>query len=397
MKILKQLSATIVIGIALAGCSSTETYHEVGGVPYKVEKSRVESGDYTLDSSFFKKRGLPIPNSFKGKSVDYLIARNDTLKKHGYDFFEGVEEKKALKFYKDLDVRGYGDNSPYWRWKIGLDKDEFFNAIKNNLPSVYRGRPAEVLTLSNGQWKSLKITESSVGKIVNVEVAGRGKSGVVTYLLVTTSSNKYLVAKELNIRKLFSLTKTTTKSSGDIVMYGARGGNRKYQDAPVSRNISLLPSGYFAIEYTGGRTNIYGGGYGHIGLIDVNGRWYDQNGVKKLAIGYRDTPFSGYVCILRPKNQDALGLNSGDYKVGTTYTLTTNVKVRDGAGTDARRKLKSELTEDGQKNALNQTNATLKEGTRVTVQEVKNLNGDIWVRIPSGWIAAKYQGSTYLK
>lgn len=75
MKILKQLSATIVIGIALAGCSSTETYREVGGVPYKVEKSRVESGDYTLDSSFFKKRGLPIPNSFKGKSVDYLIAR----------------------------------------------------------------------------------------------------------------------------------------------------------------------------------------------------------------------------------------------------------------------------------------------------------------------------------
>lgn len=141
----------------------------------------------------------------------------------------------------------------------------------------------------------------------------------------------------------------------------------------------------------------YGGGYGHIGLIDVNGRWYDQNGVKKLAIGYRDTPFSGYVCILRPKNHEALGLNTGDYKVGTTYTLTTNVKVRDGAGTDARRKLRSELTADGQKNALNQENATLKERTRVTVQEVKNLNGDIWVRIPSGWIAAKYQGATYLK
>lgn len=141
----------------------------------------------------------------------------------------------------------------------------------------------------------------------------------------------------------------------------------------------------------------YGNGKGHIGLIDCNGKWYDQNGVKKKAIGYRDTPFSGYVCVLRPKNQSALGLNSGEFKVGTTYTLTTNVKVRDGAGTNARRKLRSELTADGQKNALNQTNATLKSGTRVTVQEVKNLNGDIWVRIPSGWIAAKYQGATYLK
>lgn len=140
----------------------------------------------------------------------------------------------------------------------------------------------------------------------------------------------------------------------------------------------------------------YGGGYGHIGLIDANGKFYDQNGVKKLAIGYRDTPFSGYVCILRPENQNALGINS-NYNVGQTYTLTTNVKVRDGAGTNARRKKKNELTTDGQKNALNQENATLKEGTKVTVQEVKKLNGDIWVRMPSGWIAGKYQGNVYLK
>ena len=338
MKILKQLSATIVIGIALAGCSSTETYREVGGVPYKVEKSRVKSGDYTLDSSFFKKRGLPIPNSFKGKSVDYLIARNDTLKKHGYDFFEGVEEKKALKFYKDLDVRGYGDNSPYWRWKIGLDKDEFFNAIKNNLPSVYRGRPAEVLTLSNGQWQSLKITESSVGKIVNVEVAGRGKSGVVTYLLVTTSSNKYLVAKELNIRKLFSLTKTTTKSSGDIVMYGARGGNRKYQDAPVSRNIFLLPSGYFAIEYTGGRANIYGGGYGHgVGMGQYTAFDLSKNHgytyKEILSRHYPNSQLKDMYSIKGVEKTINVGITTNNSLDHSKITLYSNNKIRiDGAG-----------------------------------------------------------------
>lgn len=139
----------------------------------------------------------------------------------------------------------------------------------------------------------------------------------------------------------------------------------------------------------------YGGGYGHIGLIDVNGKWYDQNGVKKKAIGYKDKPFSGYVCVLRPKNQDKLGLN--EYKVGSTYTLTTNVKVRAGAGTDARRKKTSELTADGKKHALNQENATLKEGTKVTVQEVKTVDGDTWVKIPSGWICAKYNGDKYLK
>lgn len=139
----------------------------------------------------------------------------------------------------------------------------------------------------------------------------------------------------------------------------------------------------------------YGGGYGHIGLIDCNGKWYDQNGIKSKKIAYRDKPFSGYVCVLRPKNQDKLGLN--EYKVGSTYTLTTNVKVRAGAGIDKKRKKTNELTVDGKKHALDQENATLKEGTKVTVQEVKTVDGDTWVRIPSGWIAAKYNGDVYLK
>ena len=104
MKIIKQLSIVIIIGLALVGCTSTESFREIGGVPYKVEKNRVEEGDYTLDNSFFRKRGLPIPNVFKGKDIEYLTARNDTLKKYDYDFFDGVDEKQALKFYKDLGV-----------------------------------------------------------------------------------------------------------------------------------------------------------------------------------------------------------------------------------------------------------------------------------------------------
>ncbi len=43
----------------------------------------------------------------------------------------------------------------------------------------------------------------------------------------------------------------------------------------------------------------YGGGYGHIGFIDANFKFFDQNGINKLAVGYRDQPFEGYRCILR--------------------------------------------------------------------------------------------------
>lgn len=51
----------------------------------------------------------------------------------------------------------------------------------------------------------------------------------------------------------------------------------------------------------------YGGGYGHMGIIDADMGWLDQNGVKGLAVGTRSTPFNGYICILRYNGNIDLG------------------------------------------------------------------------------------------
>ena len=51
------------------------------------------------------------------------------------------------------------------------------------------------------------------------------------------------------------------------------------------------------VRYAGASWN---GGFGHIGLIDVNGKFLDQNGTKRLAVAYRDQPFAGYSAIFRP-------------------------------------------------------------------------------------------------
>ncbi len=72
----------------------------------------------------------------------------------------------------------------------------------------------------------------------------------------------------------------------------------------------------------------YGGGYGHIGLIDSNGKFYDQNGVKSLAIGYRDNPFSGYICVLRPNNQSRLGIENSS---STSESFTVRVDKKEAA------------------------------------------------------------------
>lgn len=147
----------------------------------------------------------------------------------------------------------------------------------------------------------------------------------------------------------------------------------------------------------------YGGGYGHIGLIDVNEKFYDQNGVKKLAIGYRDKPFIGYVCVLRPINQAKLGLNiDQDYEIGKTYTTQVNLKIRNSASAEniSNWKKVKELTDDGKENATSREqndNAVLKTGTKVSLLELKEESGNVWGRIPSGWIAFKYDGKIYVK
>lgn len=84
------------------------------------------------------------------------------------------------------------------------------------------------------------------------------------------------------------------------------------------------------------------------------------------------------------------------YKVGNTYTLQSNMVVRTGAGTNYRAKKHSELTADGQKHDKDK-NGCLDKGTRITCQQIKKSGSNIWIKCPSGWIAAYYNKKTYVK
>lgn len=85
------------------------------------------------------------------------------------------------------------------------------------------------------------------------------------------------------------------------------------------------------------------------------------------------------------------------FAVGQTYTTQVNLKVRTGAGTDKRQKDRNELTADGKKHAISGEKACLKSGTRVTCLEIKEVGKDVWIRIPSGWIAGYYDNKVYVK
>lgn len=89
------------------------------------------------------------------------------------------------------------------------------------------------------------------------------------------------------------------------------------------------------------------------------------------------------------------GSSRPSYKVGTVYTLLVDaLRVRTGAGINYAAKAYGQLTANAKQHAY--SNGCLKKGTAVTCQQVKNVGNDVWMKIPSGWIAAYYGGEKYV-
>lgn len=149
-------------------------------------------------------------------------------------------------------------------------------------------------------------------------------------------------------------------------------------------------------------------GAGHVGIVEAisktkitvsmsawgGTRWY----LRTFTIGkysYNGFTFQGF--IYNPKVTSEAS-STPTYTVGEDFKLQANMKVRTGAGTSYRQKKRSELTADGKKHALSGTYACLKTGTVVTCQKVvKKTNGDIWLKIPSGYVCAKQGKVIYIK
>lgn len=83
------------------------------------------------------------------------------------------------------------------------------------------------------------------------------------------------------------------------------------------------------------------------------------------------------------------------YTVGRTYhTQVDALAVRIGAGTGFARRSYSQLTANARQHAY--PTGYLKKGTAVTCLAVGRVGDDIWMRIPSGWCAAYYDGQAYI-
>lgn len=84
------------------------------------------------------------------------------------------------------------------------------------------------------------------------------------------------------------------------------------------------------------------------------------------------------------------------YTVGKEYTLQTELKVRTGPGTKYAAKTHEQLTADGRKHDKDK-DGCLDSGTMITCKEVNVIGNDVWIKSPSGWMAAYYSGKVYIK
>lgn len=85
------------------------------------------------------------------------------------------------------------------------------------------------------------------------------------------------------------------------------------------------------------------------------------------------------------------------YRIGKTYELQSNLAVRTGAGTSFRLVGYANLSADAKKHDVDH-NGYLEKGTKVTCKDIRmDSNGNTWIKSPSGWLAAIYNGEVYIR
>lgn len=100
----------------------------------------------------------------------------------------------------------------------------------------------------------------------------------------------------------------------------------------------------------------------------------------------------------KPQNEAPAKPQTEKYVVGKTYTVCvkTSLNVRTGPGTNYMVVGYNGLTPDGKNHATSY--GALLPGTKVTCLEVKkDIYGNTWMKIPSGWICAEQCGNVYVK
>ena len=161
----------------------------------------------------------PATKAFPSISKPYLVAVPD--KEH----FEPLDdEEKAKEFYMSK-VPSFDIDSPYYRWSKEWAVGELENVLKKTL----------VAQSKTGFISPVFKDTDELGRIKDIKVMKRGKSGKVIELDLMTTKGCYRISKELVIRRVFQkdnislpsanvVFEKTVDSEGNVTDITAYGG-----------------------------------------------------------------------------------------------------------------------------------------------------------------------------
>jgi hypothetical protein len=365
-----------------------------GGGTTKEITVDVNSNEATI-WNFFKNKGLTnyaiaglMGNLYAESGLSQINLQNTGNKKLGMtdsEYTLAVDNGSYTNFVKDS--QGYG----LAQWTFWSRKQNMYNFIKGKGKSIgdltgqleflyqelstsYKGQLTKinnaksVLEASNvilmeferpaNQGESVQKTRASYGQKYYDKFASKSSPTPTTPVKPSTPTDNNIVAgKQITLKNVKAYNSETAKTH-----YGTKTGTFYLWD-------NVVRSNRIRITNAASRVGVQGQVTCWINVSDV---------------GLSTAP----VTPVKP--------STPSYTVGKVYTLQVELKVRTGAGTGNSAKTHSQLTVDGRKNDKDKDGA-LDAGTKVTCQAVKVIGSDVWIKTPSGWLAAYYQGKYYIK
>jgi stage II sporulation protein D len=188
-------------------------------------------------------------------------------------------ESEALAFFQNWNPEGFFDaDSSLWRWRVSLSRTELEALLSRTLPEQARASPRFVLTPEGAL--SPDAPGFALGALQRVGALRRTSSGFISELEIQTSTGRFIVRRESNIRNLLRPNNTFT-GGNDVLLERWRGEPRL--------NFPALPSSAFALQKerdadgTLQRITFWGGGFGHgVGMSQ-----FGAHGLGKLGYDYQ--------------------------------------------------------------------------------------------------------------
>lgn len=159
------------------------------------------AGGYT--ESYENAFSDPKTKVFPSNAIHYLTATPDNK-----EFGSLETDEAAEKFYMTI-PESFDDMSPYYRWSRDWTKDELEKVLAKTLVSQSK----------TGFIHPALENENEFGHIESIKVLKRGESGKVIELQIQTDKQKFIVQKELVIRRCFQKNGISLPSANFIITY----------------------------------------------------------------------------------------------------------------------------------------------------------------------------------